>query len=282
MTFKKEKLSCAYTLSDMEIFVFPDLMYNLVIANIMSPIIWDWKKDAWFKNISKMTPYKKVHRIKQFIMDNFVFNLDLDTWGLTTKEEEINRFKDFIDMDVLKHSNALFGYEGDKYYFDIDIRKHFGLDKYTTNIIPYWKTETIEAMDAFKYKDFYDTGAGECVSLAVLYVAALFVIGEIPLRDMFMIGTPLHSQNFILIKEGIITNNRRILTSPMWFNGTETSAKARRALENEKVSMVSHISGYIHTMYEKAHINSKVYDVFKEKLLNFLNTKITAEIFINF
>jgi hypothetical protein len=46
---------------------------------------------------------------------------------------------------LLKQSNALFGYEGDKYYFDIDIRKHFGLDKYDSDIIPYWKTETVEA-----------------------------------------------------------------------------------------------------------------------------------------
>jgi hypothetical protein len=40
-------------------------------------------------------------------------------------------------------------YEGDKYYFDIDIRKHFGIDKYKSNVIPYWKTE----MEAFKYKE---------------------------------------------------------------------------------------------------------------------------------
>jgi len=75
-----------------------------------------------------------VNRIKQYIMDHYVFNLDLDTWGLTTKKVEINRFKDFTDMDFIRQSNALFGYEGDKYYFDLDIRRHFGLDKYTNDI----------------------------------------------------------------------------------------------------------------------------------------------------
>jgi len=39
-----EKYTSAITLSDMEIFVFPELMYSLVLANIMSPIIWKWGK----------------------------------------------------------------------------------------------------------------------------------------------------------------------------------------------------------------------------------------------
>ena len=76
-------------------------------------------------------------------------------------------------------------------------RKHFGLDKYTTDIIPYWKTETIEAMTAFRYKESFTTGAGECVSLSALYAAAMFVVGKIPLEKIFLIATPLHSQNFI-------------------------------------------------------------------------------------
>jgi len=180
-----EKYSSAFTLSDMEIFIFPELFYSLVLANIMSPIIWEWRKNEWFTNIEKKSFTYKVNRIKQFVMDNFVFNLDLDTWGLTTKDNELNRFKDFCDLDILKQSNALFGYEGDKYYFDIDIRRHFGLDKYTDEIIPYWKTETVEAMNAFRLKPNYTTGAGECVSLSALYAATLFVVGRSSLGDLF-------------------------------------------------------------------------------------------------
>jgi hypothetical protein len=161
-----ERLSSAYTLSDMEIFVFPELFYPLVLANIMSPIIWKWREDPWFNGIENRGFNYKVNRIKQYIIDNYVFNLDLSTWGLTTKTKEIARFRDFFDIDHIKQSNALFGYEGDKYYFDIDIRQHFGLDKYDSDIIPYWKTETVEAMSAFRLKEGYTTGAGECVSLS--------------------------------------------------------------------------------------------------------------------
>ena len=277
-----EKFSSAFTLSDMEIFIFPDLFYPLVLANIMSPIMWAWRDDPWFSGIEKKSFTYKVNRIKQFIIQNFIFNLDLSTWGLTKKGREIERFRDFFDMNLLQQSNALFGYEGDKYYFDIDIRKHFGLDKFNSDVIPYWKTETIEAMTAFRHKENFTTGAGECVSLSALYAAAMFVVGRIPLENIFLIATPLHSQNFVTEKGGLITNNRRIVTKNMWFNGTSLSEKARRALENEKVTIVSHISGYIHTIYREATIDRKAYDHFSARLRDFLVTNLTCHIFINF
>jgi hypothetical protein len=277
-----EKYSSAFTLSDMEIFIFPELFYPLILADIMSPELWKWRDDPWFLDIEKKSFTVKANRIKQYIIQNYVFNLDLSTWGLTSKSAEIKRFSDFFDMEILRQSNALFGYEGDKYYFDIDIRKHFGLDKYDSDIIPYWKTETIEAMGAFKYKDNFRTGAGECVSLSALYAAAMFVVGRIPLKKIFLIATPLHSQNFIIEKDGLITNNRRIVTKNMWYNGTSLSEKARRAMENEKVTIVSHISGYIHTIYKDATIDRDCYNFFSVKLKEFLSTKLTSLIFINF
>ncbi len=277
-----EKFSSAFTLSDMEIFIFPELFYPLVLANIMSPQLWEWRKNPWFSEMESKGFNYKVNRIKQYIIQNYVFNLDLSTWGLTTKAREIERFREFFDMDLLRQSNALFGYEGDKYYFDIDIRKHFGLDKFDTDIIPYWKTETIEAMTAFRHKGNFTSGAGECVSLSALYAAAMFVVGRIPLEKIFLIATPLHSQNFITEKEGVITNNRRIVTKNMWFNGTSLSEKARRALENEKVTIVSHISGYVHTIYRDATIGKEFYNLFNTRLRDFLITRLTSSIFINF
>src|SRR5512133_1547675 len=277
-----EKYSSSFTLSDMEIFIFPELFYPLVLANIMSPVIWKWRDDPWFKDLEKKNFTYKANRIKQFIIQNYVFNLDLSTWGLTTKTAEIARFSDFFDMEMLRQSNALFGYEGDKYYFDIDIRKHFGLDKYDSDIIPYWKTETIEAMGAFRHKDNFKTEAGECVSLSALYASAMFVVGRVPLNKIFLIATPLHSQNFIIEKDGLITNNRRIVTKNMWYNGTSLSEKARRAMENEKVTIVSHISGYIHTLYEDATIDKSAYTNFTVKLKQFLNVELSNLIFINF
>ncbi|MFZ2287084.1 MAG: hypothetical protein WAV93_08885 [Bacteroidales bacterium] len=277
-----EKYSSAYTLSDMEIFIFPDLFYPLVLANIMSPVIWKWREDPWFSEMHRKNFVSRANRIKQYIIDNYIFNLDLETWGLTEKEKEIARFSDFFDTDLLRQSNALFGYEGDKYYFSMDIRRHFGLDKYDSDVIPYWKTETVEAMTAFRHREHFTTGAGECVSLAALYAAAMFVVGGIPLEKIFMMATPLHSQNYIDEKDGLLTNNRRIMTKNMWFNGTSLSAKARRALENEKVNIVSHITGHIHTVYSTATIDREAYLAFTGKLRSFVRTSLTPGVFINF
>ncbi len=276
-----EKKSSAVTLSDMELFLFPDLMYALVLANILSPRIWKWREDAWFAKREKKV-YRRISRLKQYIMDHYTFNLDLDTWGLTTKERELARFRGFLDEDALRQSNALFGYEGDKYYFDIDIRTHFGLDKYGGDVIPYWKTETVEAMDAFRHKPGYVTGAGECVSLAGLYAAALFLVAEIPLRDLYLMATPLHSQNFIDVDDGILTNNRRLVTKTMWFNGTALSAQARRALENERVTIVCHESGYVHTLYREATIDRGAYARFQGRLASFLRAPFGSELLGNF
>ena len=277
-----EKKSSAVSLSDMEVFIFPDLMYSLMLANLMSPVIWRWRDDPWFDGIKRRGMMARINRLKQYIMDHYAFNLDLETWGLTTKERELERFADFVDTGMLAQSNALFGYEGDKYYFDIDIRTHFNLDKYTTNVIPYWKTETVEAMTAFELREGYSTGAGECVSLAALYAAALFIVLEIPLEKIFMMATPLHSQNFVDLDEGLLTNNRRIVTKKMWFNGTALSGQARRSLENERVTLVTHSSGTIHIMYPDATISPEVYKDFRKKLSNYLSTPLTAEMLGNF
>ncbi len=277
-----EMRSAAVTLSDMEIFVFPELMMALLLANLMSPRLWKWREDPWFNGLAKMKPYRRITRLKQYIMDHYAFNLDLETWGLTTQEREMARFRPFLDEATLRQSNALFGYEGDKYYFDIDIRTHFGLHKYNSETIPYWKTETVEAMDAFRYKEGYSTGAGECVSLAALYAAALFIVAGIPLKDIYLMATPLHSQNYVDLDEGILTNNRRLVTKKMWCNGTALSAQARRALENEHVTVVAHETGWIHTVYPEATISPEVYQRFAGKVKAFLDTPLTDEVMGNF
>lgn len=277
-----EKYSSAATLSDMEMFIFPELMYALVLANILSPTIWKWREHPWFEKMPSMNSYRKIHRTKQFIMDHYSFNLDLETWGLTSKECELARFESFIDRDVLAQSNALFGYHGDKYYFDLDIRKHFGLDRYDSDIIPYWKTETVEAMDAFRYKPDYPTGAGECVSLAALYASALFIMADVPLEKIYLLATPLHSQNFIDVQQGMLTNNRRLVTKNMWFNGSELSEKARRALVNERVTMVSSNRGTIHAVYDEATLPAEDYRHFSDALRRFLTTAIDFQTLANF
>jgi hypothetical protein len=277
-----EKYSSAITLSDMEVFVFPELVMSLVLANIMSPVIWQWRDLDCFKKLEGKSSYKKLLRLKQFIIDEYEFNLDLETWGLTTQKKELQRFASFISPEDIAATNALFGYEGDQYYFDVDIRRHFGLDRYNSDVIPYWKTETVEAMNAFRLKPGYKTGAGECVSLSTLYAAAAFVVCGIALEDIFIIQTPLHSQNFIDIDDGVLTNNRRLVTKTMWFNGTALTEKAQRALRNEQVTIVAHNSGFIHCFYKDATIKKAEYERFLGKINLYLTAELTLLTFANF
>ena len=277
-----EKYTSAVTLSDMEVFVYPELMYSLVLANIMSPNIWRWLQEDTFKKLEGKTPYRKLMRMRQFIMDEYEFNLDIETWGMTSKTDELNRFAHVIPPEDVAKSNALFGYQGDKYYFDVDIRRHFGLDKYDDDAIPYWKTETVETMDGFQYKQGYTKKAGECVSLSSLYAAAAFIVCGIPLDDIYMVLTPLHSQNFIDIREGVITNNRRVITKPMWFNGTAISMKAQRAMRNENITIVSHNTGSIHCLYKDATIDPEAYKHLSSRLGQFLAADFNLLIFSNF
>jgi hypothetical protein len=266
----EEEKSSAATLSDMEIFIFPELMFSLVLANILSPRLWRWRDLDWFAGVREMRPKKRLQRLRQHIMDNYTFNLDLETWGLTTQARELARFAPFLSPDEIAKSNALFGYQGDVYYYDIDIRRHFGLDRYSGDTIPYWKTETVEAMDAFRHKQGHLVGAGECVSLAGLYAAAAFVVCGLPLESIYLMATPLHSQNFIDVDSGILTNNRRLVTRAMWSNGTVISQQARRALEHERVTIVSHATGYMHLLYPEATIDPKAYAHFSDRLKAFL------------
>jgi hypothetical protein len=277
-----EKYSSAVTLSDMEVFVFPELAYSLVLANIMSLLIWQWRQIDCFKSLQGKSSYRKLMRLRQFIMDEYDFNLDLETWGLTSKARELKRFEKFISPQDIAATNALFGYEGDKYYFDVDIRRHFGLDKYDSDVIPYWKTETVEAMDAFRFKKGYTKRAGECVSLAALYAAAAFIVCGVPLEDIYMMLTPLHSQNFIDVNDGVLTNNRRLVTKAMWFNGTEISDKAQRALRNENATIVAHLTGYVHCFYSQATMNKELYQRFAGKLASYLTADLSPGVFTSF
>ena len=58
--------------------------------------------------------------------------------------------------------------------------------------------------------------------------------------------------------------------------------QARRALENERVTVVAHETGYIHTIYETATIGPEAYDHFAKRLRHYLRTPLTVEILGNF
>ena len=72
-----EEKSSAVTLSDMEIFIFPELMYSLVLANILSPRIWKWRELEWFDGIREMRPKKRL--LSSILLNNAKYSCHNDT-----------------------------------------------------------------------------------------------------------------------------------------------------------------------------------------------------------
>jgi hypothetical protein len=68
----------------------------------------------------------------------------------------------------------------------------------------------------------------------------------------------------------------------MWFNGTEISEKAQRALRNENVIIVAHSTGYVHCLYKDATIEKTGYERFIKRLGSYLSADLTLEVFASF
>jgi hypothetical protein len=68
----------------------------------------------------------------------------------------------------------------------------------------------------------------------------------------------------------------------MWFNGTELTDKAQRALRHEQITMVFNNTGYVHCVYPEATMNPADYARFQTKIGAYLSTEITFEILANF
>jgi hypothetical protein len=68
----------------------------------------------------------------------------------------------------------------------------------------------------------------------------------------------------------------------MWFNGTELSNKAQRALRNEQITIVAHTSGLVHCLYKDATIDKNIYDDFCGKLRGFLQAELSTATMVNF
>jgi hypothetical protein len=195
----------------MEMFVFPELMYSLVLANIMSPIIWKWRQDETFKKLEGKSPYRTLMRMRQYIMDEYEFNLDLNTWGLTTRT---SNWPVSATMSPPRHrpQQRPVRLHGRQVLLR---RRHppaFRPGPVRRRHHPLLEDRDGRGHGRLSPQGRLRTGAGECVSLSTLYAAAAFIVCGIPLEDIYMVLTPLHSQNFIDINDGIITNNRRLVT----------------------------------------------------------------------
>ena len=121
-------------------------------------------------------------------------------------------------------------------------------------------------------------------SINFLCLTALYIICEIPLEDIFLVATPLHSQNYICVNDGVITKqSSHRHEEKCWYNGTVLSDKAQRALRNEQVTIVANNTGFIHYAYPEFTIEPVSLNGFADHLSKFLTAdRITYEVMANF
>ena len=261
-----EKYSSAITLSDMEVFIFPELLFALVLANIMSPALWKWKTVPWFAGMDSLNQYRRLLRTKQYIIDRFSFNLDLDTWGLTTKEKELARFSPFIEPGSARAEQCVCSAMRETNTTSTSTSAGISdLTNTPQTLSPTGKRKPWRPWRRSATNRDTQAGRANACPFRRCTRARCSWWRRVPLEKIYLMATPLHSQNFVDINDGIITNNRRIVTKNMWFNGTELSEKARRALQHERVTVVAHHTGHIHTLYDTATMSRRVLRSFSEE-----------------
>jgi hypothetical protein len=270
-----EKYSSAITLTSIELEMFPDLVQAQWLANMMSPILWEWEKKIPKRSGSPTR--RKVEGIKQYIIHNYNFTHmegqpGLCPCGVTEIEKEEKRFPDSaVKNELFKQLRRIFQ-EGESTALaellgTTNIREFYNLSGYPEGTIPTWGNEIIEKMDAYKDITADRKGSGKCEALAALYAAALVVVGKFPWQHVSMWFTPSHVLTYLMEGDGYLSSNKRMFSATSLRNLNEHTAVVKSCLEKENIRRVQQVFGYIHEFMDEYSVNHKelagIYDHFR-------------------
>jgi len=136
-------------------------------------------------------------------------------------------------------------------------------------------------MAAFAHKPGYCFRRGRVRIASTLYAGALFAWRAYPLSK----STCWQAASFPEFLSTLTTGSLPTTggSSRKTCGSTHrTIGKSARALQHERVTVVAHQTGHIHTLYPKATISPEVFEAFRGKIHSFLTTDITFEILANF
>ena len=178
---KFERLSTAVSLTVLEIDFSPSkLIPAFFLANMMSPILWQWrvKRNAFTTRGKLVSPKNRLNQIQRFFHSYSFTTLPNepggDPWGLLNfSEEEIRFGTDFI-QGIRKEYDVTFRNllkENPKSQFGQIINQQY----YLEGFFPRLKNETLEVMNAFERVNENSKKSGKCIGLGMLWAAALVV-----------------------------------------------------------------------------------------------------------
>ena len=254
-----EKYSAATTLTALELEIFPELAQAQWLANMMSPALWQWE-DELPKRRGGSPIRRRVEAIKQYIIHHYQFTHfeeypGLCPWGVSQVDTEAARFPEVPHkQQVFREVKDIFVDGGSSALAQLlgvsDIRRHYKLTELPNGTIPLWGNEIIDKMDAFRYLFHNDQGAGKCEALAVLYAAALVVLGRFPWQAVTLWFTPSHVMTYFTGQEGYLASNKRMFSAASLQNLNEHTAVIKDCLGKEAVRKVQTLFGSIHALLD--------------------------------
>lgn len=237
-----EGLSRAVSLTVLEIDFDPHrLIPAFLIANLMSPALWEWrKKESPFSSSGKLLSTKsRLRQLQRFFHHYEFLNLQDrhggDPWGLMAFAEEEKRFgSDFVNRIRSEYDHTL------NTLLDQNPDSQFGRivtqDYYRRGLFPRLKNEQVELMDAISSFGAGKKPAGKCIGLGILWAAALVVWGRFLLEKIYIIGNRAHLFVFLDVDGGHLFNNTRWFSRTRINNDSELSSFVREVTSEPRTS----------------------------------------------
>ncbi len=190
-----------------------------LLANLMSPIIWEWRKKRkeFSEEGSRLSVKSRLRALgRHFHNYSFTYMQDKpggDPWGLLYFPEEEKRLgEDYIKRVREEYDKTL------RKLFEDNPENQFGQiinqPYYKEGYFPRLRNEIIEVMDAYSLISEDKKGSGKCAALALLWASALNVCTRFPLEKIILIGNKAHLFVFLDEEDGYLFNNTK------WFSKT--------------------------------------------------------------
>lgn len=257
-----DRYSSATTLTVIELEIYPELIQAQLLANLMSPSLWEWKEKLPKKTGSPIR--RKVEAIKQYIIQNYNFTHmeeypGLCPCGTTAIEDEQKRFPDSIRKTKLfRNLHEIFIDGKNSSLAELlgvsDVREFYHFSCCPPGTIPIWGNETVEKMDAYRRISQDQKASGKCEALAALYAAALISVGDFPIEYVYMLFTPAHVMTYLMEGNGYLSSNRRMFSPISLRNVSPHTNVVRSCFENEGIVRIQNMCGYVDDLEEKSTI----------------------------
>lgn len=270
MDEKLDRLSTAVSLTVLEIDFLPrKLIPAFLIANLMSPALWDWRteKQAESDNGILFSPKNRLNQIQRFFHRYTFTNIEGqpagDPWGLMRWTDEEGRLgKEFVDKIRTEYHETferLLVENPDSQFGQI-----IGEPYYKQGLFPRLKNETLEVMNAFSTVNPEGKRSGKCIGLGMLWAAALNVWGRFPLDQIVITGNRAHMFVYLDVEDGHLLNNTKWFSTTRINNKSELSEFVRMvASGTDTTFFYNPSSGMCHCLSHTSEIpHSRVKDIY--------------------